>query len=94
MLSQPINLPPSAHKTYEALRTYAISGGGVRRSLTTVVYHGMLYGLMLITTEAMPIEQQRPAPINSPSLSPLEPALVRLLANMVLQTQQEVMHVY
>ncbi len=93
-LSQPINLPSSAHQIYETLRTRAVSGGGMRSSLTAVVYHGMLHGLMLITSESMPIQQQRSIPINSSSSSSLDPALVRLLANMVLQSQQEVMHVY
>lgn len=79
---------------YEALRTTALYGGGIRSGLTAVIYHGMLHGLMLIATESAPI-QQRPA-IHTPTLPSLtiDKALVRQLANMVLQSQAEVMHVY
>jgi hypothetical protein len=89
-----MNLPSAALATYEGLRAEVLNGQARPQGLTAVVYHGMLRGLALILTEAAP---------NSPSSSPRAPVadgvhidreLLRLIANMVLQAQSQVTHVY
>lgn len=71
-----------------------MDGGGTRSSLTAVIYHGMLHGLMLIAPGSAPIQQQRQTSADTLPSPTLDSALVRVLANMVLQSQPEVMHVY
>jgi len=89
-----IHLPSDALKTYETLRTCAMGGGGIRSCLTAVIYHGLLQGLMLIAARSMPIQQQRHCASGTLPSPPLDSALVQVLANMVLQSQPEVLHVY
>ncbi|MGH8142372.1 MAG: hypothetical protein ACREU2_07650 [Steroidobacteraceae bacterium] len=61
--------------------------------LGAVVYHGMLHGLALLTW-GPPDPPTRPLQSAiAPSLSG-DRGLIRLLANMVLQTHFEVKHVY
>ena len=72
-----------------------MGGGGIRSSLSAVIYHGMLHGLMLIVAGSVPIQQPVQASIPGTLPTPtLDSALVRVLANMVLQSQPEIMHVY
>jgi hypothetical protein len=55
----------------------------------------MLHGLMLIAAGSVPIQQQQRTSTTGTLPSPtLDSALVRVLANMVLQSQPEIMHVY
>lgn len=61
--------------------------------LGAIVYHGLIDGLKLLSSSAVLDEVS--APRTSPALPAVRNrALLRLLANMVLQTQSEVMHVY
>ena len=59
-----------------------------------VIYHGLLQGVALLCSAP---DRERPLACN-PSQAPRSPVLendlLRLLTNMVLQTQSEVMHVY
>ena len=88
-------MPRQTVEVYEALRTHALGGGGRGRAgFTALLYHGMAQGLTLIaprpaTPEPRPETQASTLPAAVPN-----PALVRLLANMVLRIQSEVQHVY
>jgi hypothetical protein len=57
-------------------------------------YHGMLHGLRVILS-ASPTSPRASVPC-APMVAPVveQRELVRLLANMVLETQSETMHVY
>jgi len=74
------------------LRFQVLNGGGSRHCLAAITYHGMLRGLMLVVSKPTPKTHAKPQPF--PDRAPPDKALVRLLANMVLNTQQEAMHVY
>jgi len=68
--------------------------------LAAVVYHGLLGGLNVVCSHAAGVSGASPMPgarVNSaPAPAATDPALVRLLANMVLlyeRDRQEVSHV-
>ena len=83
-----------AVETYEALRAQVLGGGRCRAGITALLYHGMAQGLALIAdTPATPEPRQGTQPSPLPVVAS-DPALVRLLANMVLRIQSEVQHVY
>lgn len=89
-----INVPPAALSTYERLRAEVLNGEARPEGLTAIAYHGMLRGLALILTEpaAEPLLPQNPAAAFQGVQ--LDRDLLRLLANMVLQSQSQVIHVY
>jgi hypothetical protein len=71
-----------------------LKGQACPEGLGAVVYHGMLRGLALMLT-GMPASNGIPlAPVPAVRPVPHERQFVRLLANMLLRTQSEVMHVY
>ena len=78
---------------YEQLRAEVLLGRARPEGLGAVIYHGLLDGVALLcsSTDCRALRPQRPA-TPRPSVSDRE--LLRLLTNMVLQTQSEVMHVY
>ena len=87
-------LPLQAVETYEALRAQVLGGGRCRTGFTALLYHGMARGLTLIAaTPATPEPRQETQLSTLPAVAP-DPALIRLLANMVLRIQSEVQHVY
>ena len=90
--SKIVDLPPGSVETYEALRFQVLNGGGSRHCLAAITYHGMLRGLMLVVSKPTPKTYAKPRPFSD--RAPPDKALVRLLANMVLNAQQEAMHVY
>lgn len=69
-----------------------LNGGGSRHCLSALTYHGMLRGLMLVGSKVTSKTQAKPPPL--PDQAPPDKALVRLLANMVLNAQPEALHVY
>jgi hypothetical protein len=89
-----MSLPPAALPTYERLRAEVLSEQARPEGLTAVAYHGMLRGLTLILTEPVP-EVASPA-VSAPvaEAMPLDREFLRLLANMLLQSQSQVMHAY
>jgi hypothetical protein len=88
------SLPPTAIDTYEALRTEVLAGRSRPEGLAAVVYHGMWHGLRVLpTTVECPPPAVPPRPALDHGLPPERP-LVHLLANMLLRTQSEVLHVY
>jgi len=84
-------------EAYERLRGAVLCAQARPEGLAAIAYHGLLGGLKVICAGAMPA----PTPIPLPAVAhaaPLatDPALIRLLANMVLlyqQEKQEVSHV-
>ena len=61
--------------------------------LGALVYHGMATGLLMLVRASAPLVA---APLREVALRamPHDREFVRLLANMLLRTQSEVMHVY
>jgi hypothetical protein len=87
-----VPLPSGAIDAYEALRSDVLEGRSRPEGLGAVIYHGMWRGLRVLLASA-PESNPLMAPIPYPVIA-REPALVHLLANMLLRTQSEVMHVY
>ncbi|MEH6584740.1 MAG: hypothetical protein V7754_22625 [Halioglobus sp.] len=87
-------MPPQAIEAYEALRAQVLGTGHGRTGLAALLYHGMTRGLavMMATPEIAECEPENPE--GRLPVVANDPALVRLLANMVLQFQSEVQHVY
>jgi hypothetical protein len=88
-----ISVSPAALSTYERLREQVLGGHAHAEGLTAIVYHGMLRGLSVILTET---PAEAPHAPNAPTLEavPLDRELLRVLTNMVLQSQSQVKHVY
>lgn len=80
-------------QTYEHLRGAVLRAQARPEGLAAVAYHGLLGGLKVIGSMAVPAPASTSLPAAPVAPSPTEPALVRLLANMVLLYQQEVSHV-
>ena len=83
---------------YEHLRGAVLKAQARPEGLAAVAYHGLIGGLKLIASmaEPTPTAEVLPVPITpdvTEALMPIDPALVRLLANMVLLFRQEVSHV-
>jgi hypothetical protein len=79
---------------YERLRAQYLHGDSTPSGIGSIVFHGLLRGIEILLT-------QLPEPVTpAPRATPLgtvtaDPALVRVLANMVLQVHSmEVCHVY
>jgi hypothetical protein len=88
-------LPPSAIQTYEALRAGVLSGQVRPEGLGALIYHGMLRGLAVMLSAVVPPKSavNRSEPV-TPAMPQERGEFVRVLANMLLRTQSEVMHVY
>ena len=82
-------LPTTATERYERLRTQVVQGGGRRDVFAVLLYHGMYHGLAQLMCTSAP--QQQPA---LPSALPADHALIRQVANMILNVQAELTHVY
>lgn len=89
-----MSIPANALPTYERLRTEVLNGQARPEGLAAVAYHGMLRGLAVILAEVCDVSVRPPSPSASVSESTLDRDLLRLLANMVLQSQSQLMHVY
>jgi len=88
-----MNVPPAALATYETLRAEVIAGQARPAGLAAVIYHGMLRGLAVILTDvALPAVSAPRAPTSD--INSVDPDLLRLVANMVLQMQSQVNHAY
>jgi hypothetical protein len=88
-----MTVPPAALLTYEQLRARVISSQPYPEGLAAIVYHGMARGLAVMLTEAPNVASSPLQACASEGLS-FDRELLRLIANMVLQSQSEVMHVY
>jgi hypothetical protein len=78
---------------YETLRAEVLGGQGRPEGLGAVVYHGMLDGLAVLMSAVVPHATYHPPTTAIPSIRD-DRAFLRLMANMILQTQSEVKHVY
>lgn len=82
-----------ATTAYEALRTRYVRGEASSAGIGAIVFHGVLRGMQIVLAERP--EHRDFSPLSSsPSLVTPDRALVRVLANMVLQVHSEVRHVY
>ena len=86
-------LPLTVIEIYEALRIEALHGQGRPEGIGAVVYHGMVTGLLMLARASAPPVA---APLRDVAIRamPHDRQFVRLLANMLLRTQSEEMHVY
>jgi hypothetical protein len=78
---------------YEALRHQVLRGEAAPVGLSAVAFHGLIHGMAIIAQEtpgASRVGTERAAAHEASG----ERALVRVLANMVLQAHAEVRHVY
>lgn len=89
-----IDLPENATDTYEVLRNQILQGDAKPQGLSVILYHGVLRGLQILAMK--PINQFCSAEKQetSKNITPPDADLVRLLANMILHKQSEIMHVY
>lgn len=87
------SLPPSLAAMYESLRAEVVNGQARPDGLGAVVYHGLVCGMTLLAG-AMPAAGIATPRSSTPVAVTRSPELLRVLANMVLQTQSEVAHVY
>lgn len=88
-----MTLPSAALATYEHLRSEVLAGHGRPAGLSAIVYHGLIRGLSLLSNGSA----EAAAPIATAPLVPsirIDPLFLHLVANMVLQTHQELTHVY
>jgi hypothetical protein len=76
---------------YESLRAAVVEGRARPEGLEAVIYHGLVHGLSLLAGSTCMGTIPRPMSANVVSRNP---ELLHVLANMVLQTQSEMMHVY
>lgn len=88
-----MSVPAAALATYETLRGEVLNGKARPIGLAAVIYHGMLRGLAVILTDIPSIVSALPR-TSTPDTRPLDRELLRLVANMVLQAQSQVSHVY
>ena len=81
---------------YEQLRAAVVLGQARPEGLAAVVYHGLLGGLKAISAMVRTPNVVSPQVLSgvAPASAPTDPALLRLLANMVLHYAQESTHVF
>ena len=86
-------MPSSMVAMYERLRADVLLGRARPEGLGAVIYHGLVDGVASLcsSTDCEAARAHRPS---TPRSSVCDHELLRLLTNMVLQTQSEVMHVY
>jgi hypothetical protein len=89
-----MNVPPAALLSYEQLRARVINSQPYPEGLAAIVYHGMARGLAVMLTAPAANVTSSPLRVCAPEGSSFNRELLRLIANMVLQSQSEVMHVY
>jgi hypothetical protein len=89
-----MTVPPAALVTYEQLRARVINGQPYPEGLAAIVYHGMARGLAVMLIEPAPNLTSPPLQVCAPEGGSFNREVLRLIANMVLQSQSEVMHVY
>lgn len=86
-------MPPSALTSYEALRADVFSGRANSEGLAALRFHGLLRGLAILLSTARQPKALAPAVLPSNPVR-VDGALVRVLANLVLRTHEELVHVY
>jgi hypothetical protein len=88
-----MTVPSEALALYERLRCEVLCGQTCCEGLGAIVYHGLIRGLSLLSSQVAPAV----APVVTARAVPnvrTDPHFLHLLANMLLQTHQELTHVY
>jgi hypothetical protein len=88
-----VTLPHSAQALYERLRTEVLAGHARCEGLGAIVYHGLIRGLSLLSSHTTQSVAPTAVLRSGPNVR-TDPQFLHLLANMVLQTHQELTHVY
>jgi hypothetical protein len=86
-------LSPAALQAYETLRTEVVAGRARPEGLCAVVHHGLLREVALLLSSQASADTTPHRPAVS-ALAFQDREFLHLVANMVLQTQSEVSHVY
>jgi hypothetical protein len=86
-------LSPAALQAYETLRTEVVAGRARPEGLCAVVHHGLLRGVALLLSSHASADAALPCHA-APAPFTQDREFLHLVANMVLQTQSEVSHVY
>lgn len=89
-----MNLPENAIDIYESFRKQLFEEQTYPQGVSMIIYHGILRGLHILTTQSNQSLLIKNPHENFQQSTQLNPGLIRLLANMVLCSQSEVMHVY
>lgn len=89
-----IDLPENATDIYEVLRNQILQGNAKPQGLSVILYHGVLRGLQILAMKSINHFPSADKQEISTHIAPPDADLVRLLANMVLHKQPEIMHVY
>jgi hypothetical protein len=89
-----MSVPPAALLSYKQLRARVINSQPYPEGLAAIVYHGMARGLAVMLTAPAANVTSSPLQASAPEVSSFSREFLRLIANMVLQSQSEVMHVY
>jgi hypothetical protein len=79
---------------YERMRGEVLHGQARPEGFGALMYHGLIEGLRLLCSSSATTGVSVGRRALSPQPICRDGELLRLLANMVLQTQSEVMHVY
>lgn len=92
-------MPATALATYERLRGEVLAGRARPEGLGAIVYHGLIEGLRRVCAASPCIATVTARPAAGvdgagPLPAACQPDLLHLLANMVLEVQAEVTHVY
>jgi hypothetical protein len=75
------------------LRGEVLAGQACCEGLSAIVYHGLLRGLSLLSSPGAPSVTPTATARAVPNVR-TDPQFLHVLANMVLQTHQELTHVY
>ena len=89
-----MNIPQAALEIYERVRAEVLSGLARPDGLTAIVHHGMIHGLTLILIGNVAEISPSTSPAPDTDGAPLCGELLRLLVNMVLESESQVTHVY
>ena len=88
-----MTLPPEALALYERLRCEVLAAQACCEGLSAIVYHGLIRGLSLLSRPGTPFVAPAATIRTVPNVR-TDPRFLHVLANMVLQTHQELTHVY
>lgn len=75
------------------MRCEVLAGQACCEGLSAIVYHGLIRGLSLLSSPGAPSVAPAATARTVPSVR-ADPQFLHVLANMVLQTHQELTHVY
>jgi hypothetical protein len=86
-------IPASTVSAYEALRHQVLRGEAAPAGLSAVAFHGLIHGMAIVAQETPDATRIGTGRAGAHEAS-CDRALVRVLANMVLQAHSEMRHVY